>query len=141
MKQRQSDTVAQRRFVMTLIMIFAGLALGLTIVGIYGVIGYATAQRTFEIGIRMAVGARTQDVALMILKKGLKLGLWGTIVGIVGAMGLSRYLKSMLFELSPTDPLNYGIVALLLLSVSLLACWIPARRAAKTDPMKALRYE
>ena len=141
MNQHQSESVAQRRFIMTLILIFGGLALSLTIVGIYGVIAYATAQRTLEIGIRMAVGARSQEVAFMILTNGLKLGLAGTALGIVGAIGLSRILKSMLFECSPTDPVTYSTVALLLLAVSLLACWIPARRAAKTDPMEALRYE
>ncbi len=141
MNQWQSESVAQRRFVMTLIMLFAGLALCLTIVGIYGVIAYTTAQRTLEIGIRMAVGAHTRDVVTMILKNGLKLGLWGIAIGMAGAIGLSRYLKSMLFELSPTDPVTYGVVALILLSVSLLACYIPARRAAKIDPMEALRYE
>jgi ABC-type antimicrobial peptide transport system permease subunit len=126
---------------MTLIMLFAGLALCLTIVGIYGVIAYTTAQRTLEIGIRMAVGAHSRDVVTMILRNGLILGLWGIGIGIVGAVGLSRYLKSMLFEMSPTDPVTYGIVAVILLSVAILACYIPARQAAKIDPMNALRYE
>ena len=102
---------------------------------------HTTAQRTLEIGIRMAVGAHQRDVICMVLRNGLILGLWGITIGIAGAIGLSRFLKSMLFELSPTDPMTYGIVALLLLTVSLLACWIPARRASKTDPMEALRYE
>ena len=141
MNQWQSESVAQRRFVMTLIMLFAGLALCLTIVGIYGVIAYTTAQRTLEIGIRMAVGAHSRDVVTMILRNGLILGLWGVGIGMVGAVGLSRYLKSMLFELSPTDPVTYGIVAVVLLSVTIFACYIPARRAAKIDPMNALRYE
>ena len=141
MNQWQAESVAQRRFVMTLIMIFAGLALCLTIVGIYGVVAYTTAQRTLEIGIRMAVGAHSRDVVTMILKNGLMLGLWGISIGIAGAVVLSRYLKSMLFELSPTDPVTYGIVAIVLLGVAIFACYIPARRASKVDPMEALRYE
>jgi predicted permease len=141
MNQWQSESVAQRRFVMTLIALFAGLALCLTVAGIYGVVAYTTSRRTLEIGIRMAVGAQRQDVVAMILRNGLRLGLWGIGIGLVGAVAMSQYLKSMLFRLSPTDPVTYGVVALLLLSISLLACYVPARRAAKTDPMEALRHE
>jgi len=120
---------------------FAAVALLLVALGIYGVLAASVAQRTQEIGIRMAVGAHTKDVVIMILGNGLKLGLLGIAIGMAGAIGLSRFLKSMLLELSPTDPVTYGAVTLLLLGVSLLACYIPAHRAAKIDPMESLRYE
>ena len=141
MNQWTADSIARRRFVMILIGLFAGLALCLTIVGIYGVIAYSTTQRTHEIGIRKALGAGALDVVLMILRNGIKLALLGIGIGILGAVILSRYLQSMLFEITTTDPVTYGIVCILYIVVSLLACFIPARRAAKTNPMEALRYE
>jgi putative ABC transport system permease protein len=141
MKQWQSESVAQRRFVMTLVVLFAGLALCLTIVGVYAVMAYSTTQRTQEIGVRLALGAQNTDVIAMVLKKGMRLTLVGAGLGIVGAFVLSRFLRSMLFEVTPTDPLTYIGIASLLLGISALACYIPARRAAKIDPMEALRYE
>jgi putative ABC transport system permease protein len=141
MKQWQSESVAQRRFVMMLVVLFAGLALCLTIVGVYAVMAYSTTQRTQEIGVRLALGAQNTDVIAMVLKKGMRLTLAGAGLGIVGAFVLSRFLRSMLFEVNPTDPMTYIGVFLLLLGVSAFACYIPARRAAKIDPMEALKYE
>lgn len=141
MKQWQSESVAQRRFVMTLVVFFAGLALCLTVVGVYAVMAYSTTQRTQEIGIRLALGAQNTDVIAMVLKNGMKLTLVGAGLGIVGALVLSRFLRSMLFEVTSTDPVTYIGVFLLLLGVSTMACYIPARRATKINPINALRCE
>lgn len=141
MSQWTAESVAKRRFVMTLIALFAGLTFGLTIVGIYGVMAYVTTQRTHEIGVRMALGAGTHNVISMILRSGAKLVLAGVCLGTAGAILLCRYLRSMLFEITATDPTSYGIAAVLLIAVSLLACYLPARRASKIDPMEALRHE
>jgi putative ABC transport system permease protein len=141
MTQWQAESVAGRRFVMILISLFAALALCLTIVGVYGVIAYAVAQRIHEIGIRMALGADKGNIIALILKNGVKIALGGVTIGTLAAILLCRYLKAMLFAITPTDPLTYTTVAILLLGVALLACYLPARRAAKIDPMEALRYE
>jgi predicted permease len=120
---------------------FGLLALVLAAVGIYGVIAYTTRQRTHEIAIRIALGARRADVLWLVLGQGLLLTLTGLAVGIAVSLALTRYLKSVLFDVTATDLLTYAAVALLLCLVSLLACYIPARRATKVDPMEALRYE
>jgi putative ABC transport system permease protein len=135
------DAVGQPRFHTTLIAMFAGLALLLAAVGIYGVISYSVAQRTHEIGVRLAVGARPRDVLALVIKQGMLLTLTGTAIGIGVAFGLTRLLSSLLFQVSATDPLTFGGVAAILLAVAFFACWIPARRATKVDPMIALRYE
>jgi putative ABC transport system permease protein len=121
--------------------VFAGLALMLSAVGLYGVIAYSVSQRTHEIGVRMAIGATEGKVLGLILRQGLALTLLGTGIGLLAALGLSRLLGSELFGVKPTDPLTLAGVALLLLAVAFGASYVPARRAAKVDPMVALRYE
>jgi len=136
-----NEATAQPRFNTAMLALFALLALVLATVGIYGVIAYAVAQRTQEIGIRMALGARAGNVQRLILAQGLKLTLCGVGIGLLAAFALTRWMKTLLFGVSTTDPLTFVGIALLLTFVALLACWIPARRATKVDPMIALRTE
>jgi putative ABC transport system permease protein len=120
---------------------FAGLALVLAGTGIYGVLSYLVGLRTREIGVRMALGAQQRDVLHMVLQDGARMTLAGTAIGIVAALGLTRLMASMLFSVNPTDPITFGLVAVVLCGVALLAGYVPARRAAKVDPMVALRYD
>jgi putative ABC transport system permease protein len=136
-----SHSVAAQRFNLLLLTVFASLALILAAVGIYGVMSYATAQRTHEIGIRVALGARTTDVLRLVMGQGLRLTVLGVIAGLIGSYGLTRVMTGLLFGVSATDPMTFGLITLLLATVSLVACYIPARRAMKVDPMVALRYE
>ncbi len=140
-EQTLGKTVAQPRFNLILLGLFAVVALSLAAVGIYGVLANAVRQRTHEMGVRLALGARPGAVFRLVIRQGMALAGAGIVIGLSGAFALTRYLESLLYEVEPTDPLTFGGVALLLLGVSLLACWIPARRATKVDPLVALRCD
>jgi putative ABC transport system permease protein len=134
-------SVASRRFNLWLLGSFAGVALILALLGIYGVMTYSVRQRTHELGIRLALGARTSDVLRLVIGNGMFLAVVGVVVGLAGALGLTRLMATLLFEVKPTDVLTYAAVAIGLLLVALAACYLPARRATKVDPLVALRYE
>jgi putative ABC transport system permease protein len=134
-------SIGARRFNAVLLGLFAGIATILAVVGIYGMISYSVAQRTREIGIRMALGARRVDVLKLVLRNGMILALSGVVIGLSAAFALTRLMATLLFEVTPTDSLTYTIVSVSFLAVALLACLIPARRATKVDPQVALRYE
>jgi ABC-type antimicrobial peptide transport system permease subunit len=136
-----AGSIGQKRFTMTLLAAFALIALLLASIGIYGVLSYLVGQRTQEIGVRMALGAQRFDVLRMVLVDGARMTLVGIAVGFVAALALTRLMASMLFGVKPTDPLTFAAVALLLCGIALFACYVPARRAMKVDPMVALRYE
>jgi len=141
MSQLIEESMASQRFATLLLGIFAGIALILASVGIYGVMSYLVTERTHEMGIRMALGAERSDVMRLILKHGLGLALAGLVVGLLASLGLTRLMTSLLFGVSPTDGITLAAVALLLVGVAMLACYVPARRATQVDPMVALRYE
>ena len=141
MEQLVSQSVAQRRFGMFLVTIFAAIALVLAVIGIYGVVSYSVAQRTTEIGLRMALGASARDVLKLVLRKGMTLALIGVGVGLAGAVAATRLMTALLFAVKPTDIATFSIVSVGLIFVALLACYVPARRAMKVDPLVALRDE
>jgi putative ABC transport system permease protein len=140
-EEYMARSVASTRFNMTLLAAFAAVALLLTAVGLYGVISFSVSQSTREIGIRMALGARTSDVLKLIIGQGMVLTIAGVVVGLGAAYWLTRLMSSLLFGVGATDFVTYAGVSLLLLAVAALACYIPARRASKVDPVVALRYE
>jgi putative ABC transport system permease protein len=135
------QAVSPKRLIVVLLGFFSLLALTLASVGIYGVISYAVSQRTPELGIRLALGASTRGILWLVIKEGMKPVALGLVVGLMGAAALTQAARSLLFGISATDPLTFTANALLFICVGLLACWLPARRAAKVDPMVALRCE
>jgi len=136
-----AEAMGNWQFYMRILGIFAGIAVLLAVIGIYGVMSYFVNRRTHEFGIRVALGARPSDVLALVGKLGLKLTLAGVVIGVLLAIGLTRLIAEFLVGVKPTDPLTYAAVGVLLVGVALLACYIPARRATKVDPMVALRYE
>lgn len=141
MEEIVGKSVSQRRFNMLLLITLAGLALLLAVVGIYGVMSYSVSQRTHEIGLRMALGAQPSAVRKLVIRRGMALTLIGVVIGLIAAFGLTRLIKTLLFEVSATDPVTFVVIAILLAGVSLMACYLPARRATKVDPIIALKYE
>lgn len=136
-----SESVARQRFSMLLLAIFAAVALVLAAVGIYGVMSYAVAQRTREIGLRMALGAQPAHVLKLVVGQGLKLVLIGVGIGLVASLLMTRAMSSLLFGISPTDPATLTVISVVLTAVAVLASYLPARRATKVDPLVAFRFE
>jgi putative ABC transport system permease protein len=136
-----SDSVSSPRFQAILLLVFAGLAVALAMIGVYGIVSYSVSQRTNEIGIRVAMGARSSDIVRLVLREALALSGIALGLGLAGSLALSRVLQTLLFEVTPTDPVTFASVCCLVLVVSALAAVWPARRAVRVDPLVALRYE
>jgi putative ABC transport system permease protein len=141
MQEVRSESVVVYSFSSVMLAIFAVLALLLASVGIYGVMAFAVTQRTQEIGIRMALGARAADVLKLIVKHGMKLALIGTVLGLAGSWAVTRFIEKLLVGVQPTDLLTFSVVSVFLLAAAFIACYLPARKATKVDPLEALRYE
>jgi putative ABC transport system permease protein len=136
-----NDSLAPRRFVVTVLGVFAGLALLMAVIGLYGVISYAVTQRTQELGVRMALGAQPAEILWLVVGQGMKLAALGAAAGLVAAVAITRLLRNQLFHVSAFDPPTFVLMAAALIGAAMLASYIPARRATRVDPMVALRYE
>jgi putative ABC transport system permease protein len=141
MSDMVSESLAPRRFVVTVLGVFAGMALLMAVLGLYGIISYAVTQRTQEIGIRLALGAQRGEILGMVIGQGMWLAGTGVGIGLVSSVVISRLLRNQLFQVGPFDPLTFAATALILLGAALAACYIPARRATRVDPIHALRHE
>jgi len=141
MEEMLYTSVSEQRFNGFLVAAFAALGLGLALLGTYGVLAQSVQRRTQEMGIRMALGAEPASILRLVLRKGLGLALMGIAIGLAGSLALTRFLKSLLYEVSPTDPATFVVISALVLLASGVACYIPARRATRVDPLDALRYE
>jgi putative ABC transport system permease protein len=137
----RDNSLALERLNLSVLGVFAFVALSLSVVGLYGVLAYSVARRQREIGVRTALGARPRDVLTLVLGQGVRLTALGIVLGMVASFWFTRWLSSLLFEITPLDPATFSAVSALLLAVSLTACWIPARRAARVDPIRALREQ
>jgi putative ABC transport system permease protein len=135
------DRISPKRIITVMLGLFASLALLMATVGLYAVMSFTVAQRTHEIGIRLALGAQMKDVSALIVKQGLRLVVIGVVIGLAGAFAISSVLSQILYGIKATDPMTYVLVAAVLIITALFACWIPALRATKVDPMVALRHE
>lgn len=141
MDQLLSRSVAPQRFDLVLLALFAALALSLAAVGIYGVLAFSVSRRTHEIGLRLALGAHPSDILRLILAQGMKLVFVGVVIGTAGGVALTRLMAGVLYAVTPTDPLTYTAVILLLVLCAIVACYVPARRAMRVDPITALHHE
>ena len=141
MAERVDESLARRRFAMLLLTLFAALALGLATIGIYGVIAYLVAQGTRELGIRMALGARREACSALVVRHGMGIALAGVAAGVAGAFALTRFMGTLLFGVTASDPLTFALVPVLLAAVALVASYMPGRRAARIDPMISLRRD
>jgi putative ABC transport system permease protein len=141
MDELVGKNLAARRFALELVGVFAAVAFVIAAIGIYGVMAYTFSRRTSEIGLRMALGAQRIDILRIVLGEGARMVVFGVLAGLIGSAILTRFLQTLLFEIKPTDPITFGVLTALLVSVALLACLIPAQRASRLDPLMALRHE